>query len=119
MTTRPSDAPEVVVVGNAGVDTNVYLPGDAIDWTREANFSDNRDYAGQAGGYAARGYAQAGRATAFVGALGDDAAGTMVREAFGRDGIDARGVPRSGRHRPQRQHHVCRSRRPGSAQEFL
>lgn len=92
MTAPPTPPPEVVVVGNAGVDTNVYLPGEVIDWSREANFSDNRDYVGQAGGYAARGYAQAGRATAFVGSLGDDAAGAMVRAAFARNGIDTRAV---------------------------
>ncbi len=83
---------DVVVVGNAGVDTNVYLPGDEIDWSREANFSDDRDYVGQAGGYAARGYAQLGYRTAFVGSLGDDWAGAFVRRELSSDGIDLRGV---------------------------
>jgi hypothetical protein len=28
-----SAPPEVVVLGNAGVDTNVYLPGRDVDWS--------------------------------------------------------------------------------------
>ncbi|AQP45096.1 carbohydrate kinase family protein [Tessaracoccus flavus] len=83
---------DVVVVGNAGVDTNVYLAGADVDWSRESNFTENRDYVGQAGGYAARGYAQLGYRTGFIGSLGDDPAGGMVRAAFARDGIDQRGV---------------------------
>lgn len=83
---------EVVVVGNAGVDTNVYLPGDAIDETLEGAFTDTVDYVGQAGGYSARGFAQLGRRTAFVGALGDDPAGAMVRAALARDGVDTSAV---------------------------
>lgn len=85
-------SPEVVVVGNAGVDTNVYPYGDAIDWSVEANFTENIDYVGQAGGYASRGYAALGRRVAFVGHVGDDMGGQMVREAFARDGIDTRAV---------------------------
>ena len=58
---------EVVVVGNVGIDTNVYLPGRDIDFSVEANFTENLDCLGQAGGYASRGYAQLGRRTAFIG----------------------------------------------------
>jgi len=85
-------SPEVVVIGNAGVDTNVYLPGGDIDWSVEANFTENLDCVGQAGGYAARGYARLGRRTAFIGHVGEDAAGRMVREALQADGIDLRGL---------------------------
>jgi len=87
-----SAPPEVVVLGNAGVDTNVYLPGRDVDWSVEANFTENLDCVGQAGGYASRGYAQLGRRTAFIGHLGDDPCGAMVREAFTKDGIDQRGL---------------------------
>jgi sugar/nucleoside kinase (ribokinase family) len=87
---RPS--PEVVVLGCAGVDTNVFLPGREVDWKVEANFTENLDTPGQAGVYASRGYAALGRRVAFIGHLGDDACGAMVREAFSRDGIDVRGV---------------------------
>lgn len=85
-------APDVVVIGNAGIDTNVYLPGRDVDWSREANFTENLDCVGQAGGYASRGYAQLGWRTAFIGHVGEDAAGQMVREAFAADGIDSRGL---------------------------
>jgi acarbose 7IV-phosphotransferase len=79
---------EVVVVGNVGVDTQVYLPGDAIDWSVEANFTENSDCVGQAGGYTSRGYAQLGRRTAFIGYVGADFNGRFVRHAFAQDGID-------------------------------
>jgi sugar/nucleoside kinase (ribokinase family) len=84
--------PEVVVVGNVGIDTNVFLASGGVDWSREANFTENLDCVGQAGGYAARGYARLGRRTAFIGHVGDDAAGRSVREALQGDGIDLRGL---------------------------
>jgi sugar/nucleoside kinase (ribokinase family) len=84
----PGTQPTVAVIGNIGIDTNAYLPGAEIDWSVEANFTENLDYVGQAGGFASRGYAQLGFATTFVGCVGDDACGRMVREALARDGID-------------------------------
>ena len=84
--------PDVVVVGNAGVDTNVYLAGHDIGWQLEANFTTNIDYVGQAGGYASRGFAGLGWRTAFAGHLGDDMAGQFVRAVFQREGIDMRAV---------------------------
>jgi sugar/nucleoside kinase (ribokinase family) len=79
---------DVVVVGNVGIDTNVYLPGREIDFSVEANFTENLDYVGQAGGYTSRGYAQLGHKTAFIGTVGDDFSGRFIRETFSRDGID-------------------------------
>jgi sugar/nucleoside kinase (ribokinase family) len=79
---------DVVVVGNAGIDTNVYLHGHDIDFEVESNFTENVDYLGQAGGYASRGFAQLGKRTAFVGYVGDDHNGRFIREEFERDGID-------------------------------
>ncbi len=87
-----SPNPEVVVLGCAGVDTNVFLPRREVDWGVEANFTDNLDTPGQAGVYASRGYGALGRRVAFIGNLGDDACGTLVREVFSRDGVDVRGV---------------------------
>ena len=55
---------DVAVVGNVGIDTNVYIAGADIDFGVESNFTENLDYVGQAGGYAARGYAQLGKRTA-------------------------------------------------------
>ena len=51
---------DVVVVGNAGIDTNVFLYGADVDFSVEANFSDTLDTVGQAGGYSSRGYAALG-----------------------------------------------------------
>ncbi len=83
---------EVVVVGNVGIDTNVYFHSDEPDFSRESNFTDDLDYVGQAGGYASRGYAQLGWRTAFLGYVGDDFSGCFIREEFARDGIDLSAV---------------------------
>jgi sugar/nucleoside kinase (ribokinase family) len=79
---------DVVVVGNVGIDTNVYFYGDEPDFSVEANFTENLDYVGQAGGYASRGYAQLGKRVAFVGHVGEDYNGRFIREELTRDGID-------------------------------
>jgi sugar/nucleoside kinase (ribokinase family) len=79
---------DVVVVGNVGIDTNVYFYTDDIDFSIEANFTENIDTVGQAGGYASRGYAQLGKRTAFIGHVGDDYSGRFVRQELARDGID-------------------------------
>ena len=83
---------DVVVVGNVGIDTNVYLPDGDIDFRVEGHFSQDLDYVGQAGGYTSRGYAQLGLATAFIGHVGDDFSGRFIREEFTRDGIDLRAL---------------------------
>jgi sugar/nucleoside kinase (ribokinase family) len=80
---------DVVVVGNVGVDTVAYLPEGGIDLEVESNFTENVDCVGQAGGYAARGYAQLGKKTAFIGYVGDDHNGRYIREEFAGDGINA------------------------------
>jgi sugar/nucleoside kinase (ribokinase family) len=79
---------DVVVVGNVGIDTNVYAPGGDINFDVESNFTENLDYVGQAGGYASRGYAQLGKRTAFVGYVGDDFGGRFIRQELAFDGID-------------------------------
>ena len=84
--------PEVIVIGNAGIDTSVYLYDADIDFTVESNFSQNIDCVGQAGGYTSRGYAALGRATAFIGHVGDDHNGRYVRERLAADGIDTRAL---------------------------
>jgi sugar/nucleoside kinase (ribokinase family) len=83
---------DVVVVGNVGIDTNVYLPGADINFDVESNFTENLDYVGQAGGYASRSFAQLGKRTAFIGYVGDDYSGRFIREAFAHDGIDTTGL---------------------------
>ena len=91
----PKRRGEVVVVGNVGIDTNVYLAGPAelIDGLREeGHFTSNVDYLGQAGGYTSRGFAAAGPATSFIGHVGDDPLGTWVRTELAADGIDLPGL---------------------------
>jgi sugar/nucleoside kinase (ribokinase family) len=83
---------DAVVIGNVGIDTNVYFHSDEPDFTRESNFTEDLDYVGQAGGYASRGYAQLGKRTAFIGYVGDDFSGRFIREEFTRDGIDLSAV---------------------------
>jgi sugar/nucleoside kinase (ribokinase family) len=83
---------DVVVVGNAGIDTNVYFHSGEPDFSREANFTENLDTVGQAGGYASRGYAQLGKRTAFIGYVGDDFSGRFIRDELARDGIDQSAV---------------------------
>jgi sugar/nucleoside kinase (ribokinase family) len=79
---------DVVVVGNVGIDTNVYFHAGDPDFRVESNFTQNIDYVGQAGGYASRGFAQLGKKTAFIGYVGDDYSGRFIREEFVRDGVD-------------------------------
>lgn len=83
---------DVAVIGNVGIDTNVYFYGADVDFSREANFTDNVDYVGQAGGYASRGYAQLGKRTTFIGCVGDDFSGRFIREEFTHDDIDLSGL---------------------------
>jgi acarbose 7IV-phosphotransferase len=83
---------DIVVVGNAGIDTNVYLPGKDIIFSNEANFTENIDYVGQAGGYSARGFAQLGYKTAYLGFLGNDFWGDFVKSEFTKDGIEINGI---------------------------
>jgi len=82
---------DVVVVGNAGIDTNVYLQGRDIDFSVEANFSENIDCIGQAGAYASRGYASMALKTGYIGAIGDDPMGRWIRKAFETQGIGSEG----------------------------
>jgi sugar/nucleoside kinase (ribokinase family) len=82
------DGFDVVVLGAANIDTNVYLYGDDIDFTVEANFSENIDYLGGAGGYSARNFAQLGYKTAFIGYVGNDYQGEFIRRELYKDGID-------------------------------
>lgn len=78
---------DVVVVGAAGLDTCVYLPPGA-DLSSDVTFTSTLDGVGQAGGYASLVYASLGLRTAYLGAIGDDAAGRQVREVLGGRGVD-------------------------------
>jgi sugar/nucleoside kinase (ribokinase family) len=83
---------DVVVVGNIGIDTNVYLKSAEIDFSVEANFTENLDYVGQAGGYVSRGFAQLGFRTSFIGSIGEDYHANWIKSELRRDGIDLTAV---------------------------
>jgi len=73
---------DVVVVGNVGVDTNVYPLAGEIDWGVEANFTRNLDCVGQAGGFSSRGWARLGRRTAFLGCVGTTSAAAWCARSW-------------------------------------
>ncbi len=78
---------EVVVIGNAGVDTNAYLSG-PLDLAQETEYPEVLDTVGQSGGYSARGFARLGRRTAYLGYVGDDALGRFLLAELAADGVD-------------------------------
>jgi sugar/nucleoside kinase (ribokinase family) len=82
---------DVVVVGNVGVDTSVFLQRDGGHGT-ESTFTENVDSVGQAGGYTSRGFAALGLRTAFIGHVGEDHSGRWVREELAGDGVDLTGL---------------------------
>ncbi|EKD88328.1 MAG: hypothetical protein ACD_34C00606G0001 [uncultured bacterium] len=87
-----SNKSEVVVVGNVGIDTNVFFYSDGPDFSIEANFTQNIDVLGQAGGYASRGYARLGASTAFIGCVGEDYSGEYIKRIFGQEKINTEGL---------------------------
>ena len=93
MSSPPHAGPDVVVVGNVGIDTNVFAGAvDLSEPIAEGQFTNNVDYLGQAGGYSARGFVKAGARTAFIGHVGADPFGVWIREELTADGIDLRGL---------------------------
>lgn len=88
---KPSKTPtknSIAVVGAIGIDTNIYFSTNAINFDVEANFTQNLDYIGQAGGYVSRGYAQLGYPTAFIGFVGNDWQGRWIRHILEHDHIN-------------------------------
>ncbi len=85
----PGNSPlDVVVIGAAGVDTNIFLSAGDIDFSVEANFARNVDYVGGAGGYSSRGFACLGKRTAFLGYVGDDHNGRFIADQLAFSGIE-------------------------------
>lgn len=90
-----SSGSQVVVVGNVGIDTNVYLaPGAVLTEVvrQEGQFATDLDYVGQAGGFTSRGFARLGVGTSFIGHVGPDPLGEWVRTELAGDGIDLAGL---------------------------
>ncbi|MFX0096118.1 MAG: carbohydrate kinase family protein [Candidatus Hodarchaeota archaeon] len=85
---RYSRKNDFIVIGAAGVDTNIYLLGRDINFEVEANFTENIDYVGQAGGYTTLGFAQLGHKTGYIGYVGADFNGQFIRDVFSTHNID-------------------------------
>lgn len=83
---------DVAIIGNVGIDTNVYFSSNEPDFEAESNFTENIDYIGQAGGYTARAFAQLKHKTAFIGYVGNDANGQFIRDEFSAEQIDTTAV---------------------------
>ena len=81
---------ELCVVGAIGVDTNCYLYNESIDYINEANFTQNIDGIGQAGGYCARISKALRNRTYFFGFIGNDWQGEMIKERFIKEQIEHR-----------------------------
>ena len=79
---------DICVVGAIGMDTNCYLYSETIDYINEANFTENIDGVGQAGGYCARLSKALGNRTYFFGFLGNDWQGEMIRQRFVEEQIE-------------------------------
>ncbi|MHA1887169.1 MAG: carbohydrate kinase family protein [Promethearchaeota archaeon] len=79
---------DVIVIGSAGIDTNVYLYNEDVDFSVEANFSQNIDYVGQAGGYYSKAFSALGLKVGYIGFVGDDALGQMLKADFQSQHID-------------------------------
>jgi sugar/nucleoside kinase (ribokinase family) len=77
-----------VVVGNIGVDTNVYLPTDRFTGALESTFTEDLDTIGQAGGYSSLALAGLGSPTGFIGYVGDDPLGRWIDEELAAAGVD-------------------------------
>lgn len=77
---------DAVVVGNIGVDTNVYLPGGDAN-PNESTFTNNQDGIGQAGGYTSFGYARLGVSAGFIGYVGEDPWGAEIRRSLEKAGV--------------------------------
>ena len=82
------DENRVVVIGNIGIDTNVFLHGEVIDLIHESNYTINLDTIGQAGGYACMSYSALDVPVSFIGYVGADAMGDDIRNTLAGKGID-------------------------------
>ncbi len=83
---------DLLLIGAVGIDSNVYLYSDHIDFDVEMNFCRTLDCVGQSGGYCSRIAAAQGYEAGFFGFVGDDFCGREVRRVLTGDGVDLRGL---------------------------
>ncbi|MDQ4504396.1 ribokinase [Sinomonas sp. ASV322] len=83
----PETGPEIVVIGSVNLDLVVTVP--ALPQPGETVLATSYDeFVGGKGSNQAIAAARLGRDVAFVGRIGDDAAGTAVRAALADEGVD-------------------------------
>ena len=70
---------DIICIGAVGIDTNVHLYTDEINFNVEMNFPENIDSIGQAGGYSAKIMNNLGLKTDFTGYIGDDFKDNFVK----------------------------------------
>ena len=73
---------DFICVGAVGIDTNVYLYSDYINFKVEMNFSQNIDNIGQAGGYSSRILKNLDCNVGFIGYIGSDYHGKFIKDSF-------------------------------------
>jgi len=78
----------IVVVGNVGIDINIYFASQSIDLGTETNFTEILDNVGQSGGYSTRGFAQLGLNTAFIWSVGSNFTGQQILKVLEADSIN-------------------------------
>jgi len=83
---------DIAIIGNIGIDTNVYLPSETFQDIQESSFTKNVDVLGQAGGYTTFQYNNLGLKTTFIGYVGDDFSGKFIAEKLKERNISTEGV---------------------------
>ncbi len=79
---------DAVVIGSIGVDTNIYVEADTVDFSKETDFTKNIDFVGQTGAYVSQSYTNLGKKIAYIGFVGNDLLGDSVRKTLAIEGIN-------------------------------
>lgn len=83
---------EVVVVGNIGIESSIFLETAGIDFELKTTPAPSMECVGQFAGYSARGYRRLQRSTAIIAPVGEDLQGQIILDTLSNDGIDTRGI---------------------------
>lgn len=73
---------DIICIGAIGIDTNVYLYTNFINFNVEMNFSQNIDSIGQAGGYTTQILKNLGCSVGFIDYIGNDYHGNFIKNRF-------------------------------------
>jgi len=79
---------DAVVIGSIGVDTNIYVEADSVEFKKETDFTENIDFVGQTGAYVSQSYTNLGKKIAYIGFVGNDLLGDSVRKTLAIEGIN-------------------------------